>query len=686
MDASEIPTGVCQPVGLENVYVAGPFAGFSPEQAARVARPLDSIALGTRVGQAAARTALDMAPPQGLHLVATPAAATESGDIAEQLTGLRATPGKGPTISAGRRLLPVAGRYDVVVVGGGTAGAPAAIGAARHGAKTLVIEYLHDLGGVSTAGLIGKYYHGNRVGFTREIDAGVAALGAEVGVLGKSEYYRRTIRQAGAEIWFGAVVVGTWVEGRKVRGVVVATPYGRVAVAAGVVVDATGNSDVAAAAGARTTFVSAEHVAMQGTGLPPIRLGASYTNTDYTFVDDTDMLDLWRLFVTGRKQAGRAFDFGQLVDSRERRRIVGDVVLSPLDILNKRTWPDTICIAKSDFDSHGYTVHPAFLLQPPSRDGKALMCPIPYRVLIPENLEGILVTGLGISAHRDAMPIIRMQPDVQNQGYAAGVAAAMASRYTAGIVRNIDVRGLQRHLVDQKNLPETVLTQKDSYPLAADKVAAAVGNATTGGQAAMAAILAAPDTSLPLLRRAYATAETDAGRLAYAHVLGMMGDATGAETLRTAVSTTAWDGGWNFRGMGQYGASLSSLDSLIVALGRTRDPDAVPVLIEKARSLSVTNAFSHYRALAMALETLGDPAAAQPLATLLSRPGMTGYVLAAPSVPENRNASLRELILARALYRCGDHDGLGKRILQQYEGDLRGVFSRHAHAVLDSTP
>jgi hypothetical protein len=44
---------------------------------------------------------------------------------------------------------------------------------------------------------------------------------------------------------------------------------------------------------------------------------------------------------------------------------------------------------------------------------------------------------------------------------------------------------------------------------------------------------------------------------------------------------------------------------------------------------------------------------------------------------------LREIVLARALYRCGDHEGLGRRILEQYTQDLRGHLARHAKAVLE---
>jgi hypothetical protein len=49
---------------------------------------------------------------------------------------------------------------------------------------------------------------------------------------------------------------------------------------------------------------------------------------------------------------------------------------------------------------------------------------------------------------------------------------------------------------------------------------------------------------------------------------------------------------------------------------------------------------------------------------------------------KTRNVSLRELVLARALYRCGDYKGLGKKILKEYASDLRGHYAHHAQEVL----
>jgi hypothetical protein len=119
------------------------------------------------------------------------------------------------------------------------------------------------------------------------------------------------------------------------------------------------------------------------------------------------------------------------------------------------------------------------------------------------------------------------------------------------------------------------------------------------------------------------------------------------------------------------------------------------LIIEKVKLLDASSAFSHHRAAGLALELIGDKSAAEPLAELLSKPRMRGYVqenlqtAKEQGVPggtnseQTRRDSLRELLLARALYRCGDRDGLGQTILRQYAKDLRGHLARHAKAVLE---
>jgi ABC-type transport system involved in Fe-S cluster assembly fused permease/ATPase subunit len=46
----------------------------------------------------------------------------------------------------------------------------------------------------------------------------------------------------------------------------------------------------------------------------------------------------------------------------------------------------------------------------------------------------------------------------------------------------------------------------------------------------------------------------------------------------------------------------------------------------------------------------------------------------------------RDLTLARVLYRLGDHEEIGKTILEQYARDVRGHYARHAQAVLSQGP
>jgi len=700
--AAEANLDAFRPAAMERLYVVGGCADVPRDVAARLLRPTVLMAVGARIGRAAAAEAKQVGNLEGVRLAGKKSEAATGGDVKEFLGGLRPTQGDSPTVPADERSVPVLGTYDVVVIGGGTGGAPAGIGAGRHKARTLVVEYLHGLGGVGTLGMITKYYHGYRDGFTAEADEGTKAIGARVWGIGKAEYWRQANREAGTDVWFWCLGAGAFVEDGTVKGAVVVTPEGRGVVLAKTVIDATGNADIAAAAGAETTYTGAEHMGIQGTGLPPIRLGAGYTNTDYTFADDTDVVDFWHLFVTAREKFKGAYDLGQLVDTRERRRIVGDVTISPMDMILGRTWPDTISVHKSNFDSHGFAVHPVFLLRPPGHED--IFVNVPFRALLPKGLDGILVTGLGVSAHRDAIPVIRMQPCVQNQGYAAGTAAAIASRSAASI-RNIDLRSVQEELVEKESLPKTILEFQDTFPLPKERVAEAVRNAgkADGGHAALAVILSQPETAVPMLREAHAAAKSADEALACAHILGMLWDPAGAETLAAAVKgATEFDKGWNYRGMGQFGMSISTLDSYIIALGRTRDGRAYDAILEKVALLDASKEFSHHRACALALEALaaapnapkaGLKRAAEALGALLAKPDMTGY--ATPTVDAARgqtepsgtstvprNNSLRELVVARALYRLGDHEGVGEKILKAYACDLRGHYARHAAAVL----
>jgi hypothetical protein len=685
-----------QPRGVDRLYLLGGCAGISREAAADLLRPAAFMAVGERIGAAAATDAGGMGELAGIRVPGDSGSASESGDLWEVAPGALPRFRSLPAVSCEARTWPVAAEYDVVVIGGGTGGAPAGIGAGREEARTLVVEFHHGLGGVGTMGLISSYYHGNRVGFTSEVDKGVDSMGAVQRDSGsgwiptwKMEWYRQALREAGAEVWFGAMGIGAVVDAGTVKGVLVGTPNGPQLVLAKTVVDATGNADIAAAAGAECRYMDGSHVAVQGTGLPPRKLGAGYTNTDYTFIDETDVFDVWRALVTAREKFAGAYDLGQFLDTRERRQIIGETTLTPMDMMLNRRHPDTVVIAKSNFDSHGFTVHPMFMIRPPDRED--ILVHVPYRCLLPESVDGILVTGLGVSADRDAIPVIRMQADVQNQGYAAGVACATAAK-EGRTPREIDVKALQRHLVEKGNLPPSVLTDRDTMPLPEARVAGAV-NSLINDWDGLEIVLAHLDAGLPLLRRAWHQAEAWNAKLSYAHVLGMLGDATGTQTLVEAVVGKEPDKGWRFTGMGQFGESLSPLDSRIIALGRTRDARALEPILEFAGKLTAASEFSHFRAVAEACEALGTPAAAPALAALLRKPGMTGHAVTdidkgrtnpPPSGTDTseRNRQLTELVVARALYRCGDHEGLGEQILKSYAEGLQGHYARHASAVL----
>ena len=697
----EINPGVFQPKKTENLFVLSGAASFSDEVAEALLRPGALIAAGDRIGAAAAIVASNRASSQQLTVAGEKIKEGYPGDVKELLEGLRSSINTG-MVSSPDRGLPVLGSYDVLVLGGGTSGAPAGLGAARKGAKTLVLEYLHGLGGTGTMGMIGRYYHGYREGFTNEVDLGTKTIGGDSSRQKKrldewvfdwkTEWFRSEIRKAGGEIWFGVLGCGAYVEGNQVKGLVVATPFGRGVILAHTVIDSTGSADTAIAAGAGYTYTDGYSVAIQGAGLSPKNPNDFYNNTDWTFTDDTDLLDVWRTFVQAKAKYPGQFDLGQLPQTRERRKVIGDFTVGVLDVYNGRTYPDTISVHWSSFDTHGFTEHPFFSLKPPAHSGEDVLAYVPFRALLPKGLEGIVVTGLGASADRDAMPVIRMQPCLQNQGYAVGIASAMVKN-SWQMIRYVDIRALQKELISIGNMKAEVGTFTGNFPPAFEKLQLAAKTVVHQLEG-LEILLWEPERAVPLLTGQYLASQKEDDKLVYARILGLLKNPAGVETLMKAIDGFEdWDKGWNYRGMGQFGMSMSYLDSLVIALGNSRKKEAIPSIVRLAKKLTPDSYFSHFRAVAVAFEALGSREAAPVLYELLHMPGMRGHAMTdiekalTMAVPDRvdtstRNASLKEIFMGRALFKIGDMNGLGNQIMQEYAKDLRGHYYRHATGVL----
>jgi len=650
----ELSVAACRPENVSQLWVLSGCLDVPREQAAKLLRPAAWVAFGERVGMAAADEAAKAPLPAGQLSVSSPqgadGATPYAGVLCEALTGLRARTTSATVPDAGGPL-PALGHWQVVVVGGGTAGAAAGIAAARQGASTLVVEYLHGLGGVGTLGMIGKYWYGNRVGF--------AATVPENPIEVRMEFYRSELRKAGGEVWFGVLACGALVQDRRVTGVVLATPAGVGVVTADVVIDATGNADIAALAGAPTEFVN-EQLALQAAHIPPREVGASYINGNRPALDAADPVNVTAAMTTAPMQG---FDRGQLVASRERRHIVGDYTLDWLDVITRRTFPDSITLGKSDYDSHGYQIHPYFMLRParvPADDRRQFYAYIPYRCLLPRGLEGLLVVGLGMSAHRDALPIIRMQPDLQNSGYAAGVAAAMAARQGQSL-RQIEMRSLQQRLVKVGILAPEVLQHGDSLAVPDAAVDAAVSALDRDGSG-LEVLLAHPEQALPRLRAAYDSAPP-AHRLTCALVLGVMADAHGAPAL-VAEARRRLDAGDLAVARGQDG--MDPVVKLLWALGRCGRRDAVPLLCELAERTALADG-TRFRAAVVSLGGYGEPTAAPTLARLLQAKAGTGPL---------------ELMAACALLRCGDAEGAARNVLERVAAADSGPSAELAAEVL----
>lgn len=395
------------------------------------------------------------------------------------------------------RDIPIRWRADVVVCGGGPAGTAAAIAAARHGAQVLLLERHGCLGGLATGGLV--------VALPRFTDLGrpiIGGLGLEMRdrMIQTGEAVFREGRdaslfdaealkwlsvslcqEAGVKILHHVWVCGAVVEEGRVRAILLESKAGRLAVEGRVFVDATGDGDVFAAAGAgfetssqfmglpfrlvqvdfeawhraRAEDSSGYAEAMRAAteaggwegffGLSPMpELGGMvWGNNMYRELDGLDPEQLTLLETEGREAIRRSlavlrervpgFEHAWLVDTaaqlgvRRTRRLMGEYVLTGEDVGVEDTRFEDAIGRGNDFRKVGIAYD------------------IPYRSLLPREVDGLLVAGRCLSCTHEALEPLREIHICWVMGQAAGTAAAMAVK--AGLEpRQVPVPELQGKL------------------------------------------------------------------------------------------------------------------------------------------------------------------------------------------------------------------------------------------------
>ncbi len=400
------------------------------------------------------------------------------------------------TVCEAPRRTRVAADVDVLVVGGGPAGVTAALAAAQCGAKTLCIERHGMLGGVWTAGLLNPLFDAFGKGWL------VQAL---IDRLVSAEAWRKwnwthtfdteamkfvleeMMTEARAEWWYYSMVVDAIVEDGRIRGVIVESKSGREAVLAKVVIDCSGDGDVAARAGVPFDVGRAddgrcqpmtlmfevegigaypeqrsseplydrlqEAMAQVGKVLLPFgraknvpwiihlpRAGKAAVQATHAYgVDATDVRALTRATVEMRRQAHelvkllratphlgglRLTQTAAAIGVREARRVRGQYCLTLEDINVGRRFEDAVTFGAFPLDVH--EVDPA-AKERTSRIVATQPYEIPYRCLLPLGPAGLLVAGRCISGTHEAHASYRVTGTCMGLGQAAGLAAAMAA-------------------------------------------------------------------------------------------------------------------------------------------------------------------------------------------------------------------------------------------------------------------
>ena len=380
---------------------------------------------------------------------------------------------------------------DVAVIGGGVAGAAAALQAARSGKKTVLIEKTVLLGGLATTGLIYIYLplcDGNGRQVTFGICEELIKLSLKYGPgdipenwqsgrnSEEAKRYRcifspaafmlaldEVLQDAGVEIWLDTLVCGAEVDGNSnLKTVIVENKSGRGSINAARFIDASGDCDVARHAGA--SCLSAEnYLAMWALEYNILQK----TNPFNTLAEHVNMFT-GGYYPEGRPDMPEKHKYNGLSG-----RMVSDFVLEGRRLLRehyqkiyasgdgdrKNVFPlklPAMAQFRKTFCIQGQTV-----LQPVQHGqyfedsiGMAadwrkpgFVWEIPYGTLVPLKVNNLLAAGRCTSSAGDAWEVTRVIPAAALTGQIAGLAAALSIDENVGTAQ-LDVKLLQKNIVN----------------------------------------------------------------------------------------------------------------------------------------------------------------------------------------------------------------------------------------------
>jgi hypothetical protein len=429
------------------------------------------------------------------------------------------------TIHVPAAAVPVLADVDLLVCGGGPAGVGAAVTAARLGLQVLLIERWTFCGGMGTAALVNIWHTSDKtkpviLGLVDEVIARCMKRGLahfrgsyernethDLAPEGMKLVFDELLKEAGVQVLYATVAGEVLVEGDRISAVLVDTKRGRRAIRAAMVVDATGDGDVAFKAGVPCHYGRAEDGLVQGMTLM-YRLGGidpevkqmpkdehdgylaamklavergelpSFGPISFNYYargghpnmcpvagNPLDEADLSRATMEARHKMHQFVNWfrahvrgfsgvwleqsGSSLGIRESRRIEAMTTLTSDMVLKAKKHSDAI--------GHGFwmiDIHdPKGSGKTTWEDGEEMLGPgksyhIPFSMCVPRQLTNLLVAGRCASSTHRAHASVRLQTHAMAMGQGCG-AAAVVSRATGVGFQQVNVSSIQTHLRNQ---------------------------------------------------------------------------------------------------------------------------------------------------------------------------------------------------------------------------------------------